>query len=51
MEMFCKHLKKRATNIINYKRKEMIPLSIEESELYVDQEVCHIGKKRICYWY
>ena len=35
MERFCKDLKEHATKIINYeKKKEMIPLTDEESKSY-----------------
>ena len=32
MKMFCKDLKEQATKIINYEKKEMIPLTDEERE-------------------
>ena len=38
-----------ATEIINYKEKEMIPLKDKEKEFYEKQEVCHICKKEFCY--
>ena len=31
--------------IINYEKKEMIPLTDEETEFYENQKVCHICKK------
>ena len=31
METFCNDLKERATNIINYEKKKMIPLTDEEN--------------------
>ena len=34
MEMFCKDLREHATEIINYEKKEMIPLTNAENELY-----------------
>ena len=34
IEKFCEKLKDRATEIINYKDKEMIPLTDEESKSY-----------------
>ena len=34
IEKFCEKLKDRATEIINYKEKEMIPLTDEESKSY-----------------
>ena len=45
MEMFCKDLKNLAMKIINYEKKEMIPLTNEETESYKKQKVCHICKK------
>ena len=38
-------VKKHATEIINYEKKEMIPLSSEENKSYFQQEFCHICKK------
>ena len=34
--------------IINYEKKEMIPLSDEENKSYERQKVCHICKKEFC---
>ena len=34
MESFCKDLREHAMKIINYEKKEMIPLTYEEKELY-----------------
>ena len=45
MERFCKDLKKRATKIINYEEKEMIPLTDKENKSYEKQKVCYICKK------
>ena len=45
MEMFCKDLRNQAMKIINYKKKEMIPLTNEEKESYEKEEVCYICKK------
>ena len=42
MESFCKGLKKHATKLINYERKEMIRLSDEENKSYKKQKVCYI---------
>ena len=47
VKKFCKDLKEHATNIINYEKKEMIPLTDEENESYLKEEVCHVCKKRI----
>ena len=45
MERFCKDLKEHAVKIINYEKKEMIPLNEEENESYEKQNVCYICKK------
>ena len=42
MKMFCEGLKDQAMKIINYEKKEMIPLSNEEIGSYENQEICHI---------
>ena len=42
---FCKDLKEHAIKIINYEKKEMIPLTIEESQSYHEQNICYICKK------
>ena len=38
-------LREHATKIINYKKKEMIPLAKDECEWYYQQKVCDICKK------
>ena len=45
MERFCKNLKEHATRIINYEKKEMIPLTNEENKSYKKQKICYICKK------
>ena len=45
MKMFCKDLKDQAMKIINYEKKEMIPLTDEEKESYENQKICHICEK------
>ena len=45
MEKFCKDLKDQAMKIINYEKKEMIPLTDEEKESYEKQKVCYICEK------
>ena len=42
MKMFCKDLKDQATKIINYEKKEMIPLTDEEKETHENQKICYI---------
>ena len=44
MKNFCLDLKKHATKIINYEKKDMIPLTKEEEKKYNNQKVCHICK-------
>ena len=41
----CKDLKKHATKIVNYEKKEMIPLTNEENNSYCKQKVCYIYNK------
>ena len=43
--MFCKNLRSVAMKITNYEKKEMTPLTNEETESYEKQKVCHICKK------
>ena len=45
MKKFCKDLNEHATKIINYKEKEMIPLTYLENESFKIQKVCYICKK------
>ena len=46
VERFCKDLKQHATKVINYEKKEMIPLNDEKNKSYKKQTVCYICKKR-----
>ena len=45
MKKFCKDLRTHATNIINYEKKKMIPLTIKEEINYNKQKICYICKK------
>ena len=45
MTKFCKNLREHATKIINYEKKDMIPLTKKEEENYNNQKVCYIYKK------
>ena len=47
MERFCKDLREHATEIINYEKKEMIPLTTEENETYKKQKVCYMCEKEL----
>ena len=38
-------LREHATKIINYEKKEIIPLTKEENEFHNMQKVCHICKR------
>ena len=50
MKSFCKDLKEDVTKIIDYEKKEMIPLTIEESQSYHEQNTCYIYmQKKIQY--
>ena len=45
MTKFCKDLREHATKIINYKKKDMIPLTKKEEKNCNNQKVCYICKK------
>ena len=45
MKIFCKDLKDQANKIINYEKKEMIPLTNQEKESNENQKICHIYEK------
>ena len=47
MAKFCKDLREHATKIINYEKKDMIPLTKKEEENYSNQKVCYICKKNL----
>ena len=47
MKLFCKDLKGQATKIINYEKKEMIPLTDKEKEAHENQKFCYICEKKI----
>ena len=44
----CNKLKERKMKIIDYEEKEMIPLTHEENNFYMEQEACHICKEKFC---
>ena len=46
MKNFCLDLREHVTKIINYEKKEMIPLTKKEEKKHNKQEVCYICKKR-----
>ena len=45
MKKFCKDLRKHATKIINFEKKEMMLLTEEEKRNHSKQKVCYICKK------
>ena len=45
MKSFCLGLKEHATKIIDYEKKEMIPLTKKEEKMHNNQKVCYISKK------
>ena len=45
MKRFCKDLKDHATKIIDFKKKDMIPLTKEEKDNYNKENIYHICKK------
>ena len=47
MKNFCLDLREHATEIINYEKKEMIPLNKKEDKKQNKRKVCHICKKKI----
>ena len=42
MKNFCKDLREHVTKIINYEKKEMIPLTDKENKSYHKQKPCYI---------
>ena len=46
MKNFCLDLREHATKIINYEKKEMIPLTKEEKRAHHIQRRCYICKKQ-----
>ena len=45
MKRFCKDLKDHTTKIIDFKKKDMIPLTKEEKDNYNKENICYICKK------
>ena len=45
MERFYKNLRDHAIKVINYKKREIIPLIDKENVSYKKQKICHICKK------
>ena len=47
MRKLCANLKKHATEIINFEKKKVLPLTDEEIGSYINQKFCHICKKKV----
>ena len=45
MEKFCKDLREHTTKMVNYEKKDMIPLTKKEQKQHSEQKVCYICKK------
>ena len=45
IEKLCKKIKESANEIINYKKRDIIPLTQEEVNGYNEQEICYYAKK------
>ena len=48
MKIFCGDLKEQANEIINYEKKEMIPLTDKKKWSYENQKICHMCEKEFC---
>ena len=48
IEKLCKKIKESTNEIINCKKKEIIPLNNEENNIYNKQKICHICKENFC---
>ena len=42
LEKFCTNLKEHITGIMDYEKKEMLPLTKKEGKSYKKQKLCHI---------
>ena len=47
MKNFCLDLKNHATKVINYEKKEMIPLTKREEKMHNKQKVSYVCNKKI----
>ena len=45
MKIFCNDLKEQANKIINYEKKETIPLTDDEKKIYENQKIVIYVKK------
>ena len=49
IKRFCSDLKDLGRKIVNYKQKEMIPLTDSKKKYYKEQKVWYICQKEFCY--
>ena len=49
IKKFCSELKELGTKVVNYKQKEMTPLTTDDVFLYESKKVCYICKRKFCY--
>ena len=47
MKRFSDDLKRHATKIMSYEKREIVPLTNEENKSYLKQKVCYICKKKL----
>ena len=45
MKKFCTSLREHATNVINFEKKNMLPLTEKELELHQDVTMLHLWKQ------
>ena len=49
IKRFCRKIKELGTRIVNYEKKDMIPLTDNENKYYENQKKCYICNKKFCY--
>ena len=47
MKKFSASLKEHATNIINFEKKKMLPLTKEDKKLHQEAKVCYISGEKL----
>ena len=47
MKRFSDDLKRHATKIMSYEKREIVPLTNEENKSYLKQKVCYICQKKL----
>ena len=48
LKNYVKKIKDRVMEIINYKKRDIKPLTQEEDNRYNEQKICYIGKGKFC---